>query len=88
MCALSHRIREKPDWWEKMKDKAVVKKWREEALQREEEIDEALSRKLTPTMVKSCDRWTTTPVLTLIPRSIMYSKNSTDMRLCVIRRRG
>ena len=35
MCALSHRIREEPNWWEKLKDKTVVEKWREEALQQE-----------------------------------------------------
>jgi hypothetical protein len=33
MCALSNRIREKPGWWEKMKDKAIVERWRKEALQ-------------------------------------------------------
>ena len=54
MCALSHHIREGPSWWEGLKDKATVKKWREEALQQEEENDEAPSWKLTPTMVKPC----------------------------------
>ena len=51
MCALSHRIREKPNWWEKVKDRAVVEEWREEALQEEEEDDEAPSWNLTPAMV-------------------------------------
>ena len=51
MCALSHRIREKPSWWEKVKDRAVVEEWREEALQEEEEDDEAPSWNLTPAMV-------------------------------------
>ena len=34
-----------------MKDKAIVKEWREEALQQEEDGDEAASRKLTSAMV-------------------------------------
>ena len=51
MCALSHRIREKPNWWEKVKDKATVEEWREEALQEEEEDDGAPSWNLTPAMV-------------------------------------
>jgi len=53
MCALSHRIREKPNWWEEVKDKVVVEKWREEALQHEEEEGDPNRplRKLTPTMV-------------------------------------
>lgn len=37
MCALSNRIREKPDWWEKIKDEAIVGKWREEALEQGED---------------------------------------------------
>lgn len=88
MCALSHRIREQPGWWEKVKDKAAVRKWREEALQEEEENDVAPSWKLTPTMVRSCYLWAAPPVLTLTSRSIMCSRNSTDTRLCVIRRLG
>jgi len=51
MCALSHHIREKPNWWEKVKDQAIVEKWREESLQQEEEGEQPPSRKLTPTMV-------------------------------------
>ena len=51
MCALSNRIREKPKWWDGVKDKAIVEEWREEALQREEEEDEIPSKKLTPAMV-------------------------------------
>ena len=56
MCALSHHIREKPNWWEKVKDKEIVEKWREEAssLQQGEEGEETPSRKLTPRMVKFC----------------------------------
>ena len=54
MCALSNYIRERPNWWEEVKDKTVVEKWREEVLQQQEESDEAtdISRRLTPTMVK------------------------------------
>ena len=51
MCALSNRIREESDWWEKVMDKPTVKKWREEALQRE--AGEARWSRLTPAMVKS-----------------------------------
>ena len=32
MCALSNAIREKPQWWEKIKDTALVEKWTQEAL--------------------------------------------------------
>ena len=44
MCALSHRIREEPNWWEKLKDKTVVEKWREEALQQERANEIPLSK--------------------------------------------
>jgi len=54
MCALSHHIREKPNWWEKVKDQVIVEKWREEALQQEEAGELPPSRKLTPTMVRFC----------------------------------
>ena len=52
MCALSNRIREKPNWWEGVKDKAIVEEWREEVLRQEEEEGEIPSKKLTPAMVK------------------------------------
>lgn len=39
MCALSNRIREKPDWWEKIKDETIVGKWREEALEQGKDED-------------------------------------------------
>ena len=62
MCALSNSIREKPNWWEEMKNGATVKKWREGALQEWEETSRKLidvwrdsgasTRRLTPTMVK------------------------------------
>ena len=32
MCALSNAIREKSNWWEKIKDPALVEKWKQEAL--------------------------------------------------------
>ena len=66
MCALSHRIREKPNWWEKVKDKAVVEEWREEALQEEEEDDGAPSWNLTPTMVSPATFEPVSLTLTLI----------------------
>jgi hypothetical protein len=50
MCALSHHIREKPDWWEKIQDETIVGKWEEEAL--EQAADDANPEwKLTPKMV-------------------------------------
>ena len=52
MCALSNYIRERPNWWEEVKDKAVIEKWREEIVQQQEAVDEP-SSKLTPAMVKS-----------------------------------
>ena len=59
MCVLSNYIREKPNWWEKLKDKVIVEKWREEALQREEVGGLLTSRKLTRKMVNSCNLRTT-----------------------------
>ena len=55
MCALSHHIREKPNWWEKVKDETIVERWREEALQQagdDEDDDEEPEWKLTPAMVR------------------------------------
>ncbi|KAF9781872.1 hypothetical protein BJ322DRAFT_250167 [Thelephora terrestris] len=52
MCALSHRIREMPAWWEEMKDETNVERWRQEALQRaENDGDEQQVWKLTLQMV-------------------------------------
>jgi hypothetical protein len=50
MCALSNRIREKANWWEKAKDQTIVERWREEALQHAGD-DEEPSWKITPGMV-------------------------------------
>jgi len=50
MCALSNRIREKSNWWEKVKDETIVERWREEALQQAGD-DERPEWKLTPGMV-------------------------------------
>ena len=87
MCALSHLIREKPSWWEIIKDKAIIEGWREEALQREEEVDEPPSWKLTPAMVQSYYLRITPPrSYFLISRSTMSLKSSTDTHLCVIQR--
>ena len=55
MCALSNRIREKPNWWEKMKDEAIMERWREEALQ-QARGDERREWKLTPGMVNLSHR--------------------------------
>ena len=40
MCALSNRIREKPDWWERVKNETIVERWREEASQQAEDNEE------------------------------------------------
>ena len=53
MCALSNYIRERPNWWEEVKDKAIIGRWREEILQQQEMSGEAPSKRLTPAMVKS-----------------------------------
>lgn len=50
MCALSHHIRKKPDWWEKINDDTIVEKWRGEALQQAMDDDQP-EWKLTPGMV-------------------------------------
>ena len=55
MCALSYRIREKPNWWKKVKDPVIVEQWREEALRQDEETDSmetGVRRYLTPAMVR------------------------------------
>ena len=51
MCALSNRIREKHDWWEKVNDETIVEKWREEALQQAGGDDNPVWN-LTPGMVR------------------------------------
>jgi len=53
MCALSNHIRERPGWWEEVKDKVIAEKWREEILREQEESGEATNTsRLTPAMVK------------------------------------
>ena len=49
MCALSNAIREKPNWWEKIKDPALVEKWKQEAL--DQQKNEYRIRQLTERMV-------------------------------------
>ena len=49
MCALSSAIREKPNWWEKIKDPALVEKWTQEAL--DQQKGEYRIRQLTKRMV-------------------------------------
>jgi hypothetical protein len=50
MCALSHYIREKSEWWEKMKNRGILNMWGEEALKQTGD-DEHPEWKLTPRMV-------------------------------------
>jgi len=54
MCALSNHIRERPNWWEEVKNKATIEKWRGEIMQEQEASGESPSRKLTPAMVRPC----------------------------------
>ena len=49
MCTLSSAIREKPNWWEKIKDPALVEKWTQEAL--DQQKAEPRFRQLTEKMV-------------------------------------
>ena len=49
MCALSSAIREKPNWWEKIKDPALVEEWKQEAL--DQQKGECRIRQLTERMV-------------------------------------
>ena len=49
MCALSSAFREKPNWWEKIKDPALVEEWKQEAL--DQQKGEYRIRQLTERMV-------------------------------------
>lgn len=49
MCSLSNAIREKPNWWEKIQDLALVEKWKKEAL--DQQADEYRIWRLTERMV-------------------------------------
>ena len=49
MCALLSRIREEPNWWDKIKDPAFVKKWSQESL--DQQKDEPRIWQLTEKMV-------------------------------------
>ena len=62
MCALSNRIREKSNWWEKVKDETVVERWREEVLQQVGD-DERPERKLTLGMVSPTSCLSAAPVI-------------------------
>ena len=53
MCALSNHIRERPTWWQEVKDKSVVEGWRRDILQQQETSGEPPSRRMTPAMVRS-----------------------------------
>ena len=51
MCALLNVIREKHNWWEKIKDPALVEKWTQEALNQQR--GEYRIRQLTRRMVNT-----------------------------------
>ena len=69
MCALSNRIRGKPEWWEKVKNKAMLDDG-EKALQQAE--DEQLPVwNLTPAMVRPAFHLT---VAVFIPNPILQGQ--------------
>jgi len=72
MCALSNAIREKPNWWEKIKDPALVEKWKQEAL--DQQKGEYRIRQLTESMVTTAKKFRVNMGLTLF-----------EDRLCVPR---
>ena len=53
MWALSNAIREKPDWWEKVNDNAIMGKWKQEALDQQKDLPKAraLSEKMVCTLL-------------------------------------
>ena len=55
MCAVLHVIRERPNWWEEMKDRAVTEKWKKEILQQQKASGAYPSRRVTTAMVKPCN---------------------------------
>jgi len=68
MCALSNRIREKSNWWEKVKDETIVERWREEALQQAEDGEQP-EWKLTPGMVSLASCLPVAPAILTNPMS-------------------
>ena len=58
MCALSSAIREKPNWWEKIKDPALAEKWKQEAL--DQQKGEYRIWKLTERMVTTTQGFAST----------------------------
>jgi hypothetical protein len=51
MSALSSTIREKPEWWAKMKDPGITPRWRAEVLEQQEQEDTPLNKKMDEQMV-------------------------------------
>lgn len=51
MSALSSTIREKPEWWVKMKDPEITAKWRAEVLEHQVEVDTPINTMLDDPMV-------------------------------------
>jgi len=50
MCAISHAIREKPRWWEKINNPKIMARWRKETLEQQEHLSR--HRQLTEVMVR------------------------------------
>jgi hypothetical protein len=51
MCAMSHAIREKQCWWEKIRDSKIMARWKKEALEQQNSLPR--HRQLTEVMVRS-----------------------------------
>ena len=74
MCALSNHIRKRSNWWEGVKDKVALEKWREAILRQLEVGEEASSVRLIPAIASlTVFEVNHSPILILIPRSTTYS---------------
>ena len=73
MCALSNAIREKPNWWEKIEDPALVEKWVQETLYRQG--TQYPIRQLTEKMVTRYKQFLEWCGINLVCRSTMCSKS-------------
>jgi len=72
MCALSNAIREKPNWWEKIKDPALVEKWKQEAW--DQQKGEYRIRQLTESMVTTAKKFRVNMGLTLFEDRLCFPR--------------
>lgn len=87
MCALSNLIREEPDWWERVKDEAIVERWREEALKQTGDGELEQTWKLDSGMVRyqlsSCNHCYSP--MDNISRSSMCLRNFRGTQICAMK---